>query len=294
MFRYKTHQLWWYIWSKGKRQDLAPALTAPVRVMNGLDIPSCKEFIMKKILPTKLAKEPLIDAVFEVRFSSSFPASDILPGFFFVKLEGDKVMEDLPAAQLPKAIRDADPNLQFVPIKRLDWDQFFVSIGDRSVAISCKLPYPGWKNFKFAIIKLMAVLGEIDIIQSIERYSMKYVDLIPSSDLQQQISYINFDVAIANHKLQNEAFQLRVEMPRDGFTNAVQVVSSAKLTLPNGEIKEGVVVDVDTIANLQRVPLPALLDGFEGKLDSIHQTNKTIFFDCLKPETIEALEPSYE
>jgi hypothetical protein len=38
---------------------------------------------MTNKLPTKLKKEPLVDAVFELRFYSSAPASSIFPGFFF-------------------------------------------------------------------------------------------------------------------------------------------------------------------------------------------------------------------
>ena len=245
-------------------------------------------------LPTKLGKEPLIDAIFELRFSSSAPASVVFPGFLFNELSGDKKIEQLPIAQLPKPVRDADPNLRFAPLSRLDWGNYFVNIGDYSVSVSCKYPYPGWAYFRAAITRTMEVLAKTKIVERIERYSMKYVDLIPATDDQHKISLLNFDVSIAGHKLEKEPFQLRIEVPRVGFTHAVQLVSSAQATLHNGKVMEGMIVDVDTFADQGGVPIQAVLDGFDEKLDLIHAANKEMFFDCLTPEAIESLEPNYE
>ncbi len=249
---------------------------------------------MAPALPLKLKKEPLIDAVFEVRFASTAPVSVILPGYLFNRLDGAKSIEALPIAQIPKAMRDADPNLKFQPLSRLTWDQFLINIGDFSVSISCKYPYLGWSSFKPAIVKVMTILAEVNLVEAVERYSLKYIDLIPSIDLQQQVAMINFDVTIAGHRLEKEPFQLRMDIPRDGLINVVQVVSSATATLNDGTTKVGLIVDVDTILKQDAISMNSLLDDFSNKLDAIHQTNKAMFFDCLTPKTIESLEPVYE
>lgn len=245
-------------------------------------------------LPKKLKKEPLIDAVFEVRFTSAFPAGSVLPGLLFGKLVGDKKIEQLPLSQLPQVMRDADPNLRFAPLSRLDWQQFYINVGDRSVSVGFKHPYPGWNSFKPAIIEVMDILNGADILKSVERYSLKYIDLLPATDLREQVSFVNFDVTLAGHKLENEVFQIRLEIPRDGFIHVIQVVSSATATLHTGEARQGLIVDVDTIVNQQGIPFEELLSGFSDKLEVIHQANKKVFFDCLKPQTIMALEPEYD
>lgn len=245
-------------------------------------------------LPKKLRQEPLIDAVFEVRFTSAFPAGGVLPGLLFGKLDGDKKIEQLPLSQLPQDIRDADPNLRFAPLSRLGWKQFYINLGDRSVSVGFKYPYPGWNRFKPAIIEVMNVLNGADVIKSVERYSLKYIDLLPATDLREQVSFVNFDVTLAGHKLKEEAFQIRLEIPRDGFIHAVQVVSSAIATLHTGESKQGLIVDVDTVANQQGGTFEDLLSGISDKLEAIHDANKKVFFDCLQRQTIEALEPEYE
>lgn len=247
-----------------------------------------------KTLPKKLKKEPLIDAVFEVRFTSAFPAGSVLPGMLFGKLDGDKKIEQLPLSQLPNVMRDADPNLRFAPLSRLDWRRFYINVGDRSVSVGFKHPYPGWDSFKPAIVEVMNILKGADILRSVERYSLKYIDLLPETDLAKQASFVNFDVTLAGHKLEKEAFHIRLEIPRDGFMHTVQVLSSATATLHTGESRQGLIVDVDTIANQQEVSFDELLSGFSDKLDAIHKANKEVFFDCLKQQTITALEPEYD
>lgn len=245
-------------------------------------------------LPKRLKKEPLIDAVFELRFTSAFPAGGLLPGVLFGRLDGEKKLESLPFSQLPQVMRDADANLRFLPLSRLDWEHFYINIGDRSVSVGIKYPYPGWISFKPAIIKVLDVLKDAGIIKSVERYSLKYIDLLPGTDLREQVASINFDVTLAGHKLEDEAFQIRIEIPRDGFIHAVQVMSSATATLHTGESRQGLVVDVDTISKQQGGTFEDLLSGFSDKLEAIHYANKKVFFDCLTPKTIEALEPEYE
>lgn len=103
---------------------------------------------MVEILPTKLKKEPIVDAVFEIRFKSVAPVSMILPGVFFQPgLDGEKTLSELPAAQIPKHVRDIDPNLQFVPTQQIQWNGFVISFSDKSIVIAVSFLYPGWTAY---------------------------------------------------------------------------------------------------------------------------------------------------
>jgi len=248
---------------------------------------------MAMSLPKRLKKEPLIDAIFEVRFSSNVPASMVIPGLLFKTLVGEKKLDSLPISQLPKQVRDADPNLKFAPVSRIDWEQFFVHVGDYSLSIACKHPYAGWSKFKPAIITVMEALPP-DIVGAVDRCSMKYVDMIQAANNQQKVSMINLKVDIAGHELKKEPYQLRIEIPRDGYTHAVQIVSEAKAILHTGKELEGLIVDIDSILPQDGIPLGSLLEGFSEKLDKLHASNKAMFFDCITPDTLELLEPVYE
>lgn len=249
---------------------------------------------MSTKLPHKLKKEPLVDAIFELRFSSKIPASSILPGILFSALPEEKVIEPLPAAQLPKQLRDTDPNLHYAPVVRLIWKEFFILISDRSLAVACKIPYPGWVKFKDAIIQVIQVLSDSSVVENIQRYSLKYVDLIPSNNVKEQVSFINFNASLGNHKLEKEVFQFRIDIPQDNYIHAIQLVSSAGLTLNDGTKKEGIIIDIDSICDVGNQQISDFNNKFHEKLDDIHLKNKKMFFECITPETLKYLEPIYE
>lgn len=244
-------------------------------------------------LPKKLAREPLVDAIFEVRFNSVLPAAEILPGILYSQLEGNKVITTLPASEIPRPVRNSDPNFQYAPISRLDWGNFFVNFSDKSISIACKLPYPGWINFKEGIGKVLALVAKSEVFQSVNRYAIKYINLIPSNELYQQISLLNLDLTIANHKLEKEVFHVRMEVPESNYINVIQAVSSAKVKTLDGNLKYGVIIDIDTIRNLSDCSIESFMSELSIKLDEIHLINKSKFFSCLKPDTIQDLGAMY-
>jgi hypothetical protein len=67
-------------------------------------------------------------------------------------------------------------------------------------------------------------------------------------------------------------------------------MSAAETYLPDGSVKQGIVVDIDTIALFDNVPLRNVFSEF-GR---IREANKAMFFDCLTQDTINSLEPIYE
>lgn len=250
---------------------------------------------MPNKLPTRLKKSPLLDAVFEIRFSSQMPVSSIFPGILYNKLDGEKVIEQQASAQLPKEMRDADPSLQFAPLIRIKWKEYILLISDRSVAVGCKMPYPGWAKFKNTIVQVTKILKEGGIIKSIQRYSIKYVNLIPFPDLKKQVSSVKLQVTLGRHVLEKEIFHFRIEIKQDGYINAVQIVSSAFVTTEDKTTKQGLIVDVDTICNIENKHFNEFISELENNLDGIHKKNKEIFFEwCLTPETLAFLEPLYD
>lgn len=250
---------------------------------------------MTKKLPKKLGKEPLIDAIFEIRFSSDDPVSEIIPGFLFSRLAGNKKIESLPVAQIPRDLREANPNLKFAPTTRLHWDNFTINVSNFGVSVGCNYPYQGWQKFKSAIVEVVSCLGDINIFNSIDRYSMKYVDLIPSDDIRHQISLVNMNISVADHKIESEGFLLRVEIAKDSFVHIIQIMPAASAKLIDGTDRKGIIIDVDTIHDIDHQTIPNVIgEDFQARLDLIHNANKKMFFDCLKSETIENLEPVYD
>lgn len=246
-------------------------------------------------LPKKLSAEPLIDAVCEVRFISSPPASDILTGLLFKELGGGASvqLQRLPASQIPPEIRNSDPNLKSTPLTRLIWGNIALGISDSSLAVSVIGKYPGWEQFKPKIIQIITTAIQSGILSSIERYSIKYVDIIPNPS-NSTTGGLDIEIKVGNYNIDKEVAQIRIEIPDTPFLHIIQTITKAEATLASGEKKSGSLVDVDTISIDTHSDPAIFMTSLPDNLQDAHMRNKRIFFECLTPETLESLGPQYD
>ncbi len=90
---------------------------------------------MRKRIPVRLKREPLLEAVWEVRFTSAKRSVvELLPGLIYKALGSNYPNAvRLPAADIPSVVVEQDPSLRFVPKIRLEGNNHAVQIGDHVV-----------------------------------------------------------------------------------------------------------------------------------------------------------------
>ena len=135
--------------------------------------------VMRRI-PKRLKIEPLLESVWEMRFSSnSKSAASILPGLIFHAFGEDyKEIKSLPLAGLPVEARSQNPNLRYQPTLRLLGAPYIIQIGDQVASLICSRPYTGWENFGGKIRTLASAIKDTNIITRPERFSLKYVNIL--------------------------------------------------------------------------------------------------------------------
>lgn len=87
---------------------------------------------------------------------------------------------------------------------------------------------------------------------------------------------------------------MRMEISVEGFINILQIISGAKVLMPNNSERHGVVIDIDTIKDTGGISVEQLEVDLDNALEHIHRINKETFFDCITEQTIARLEPEYE
>lgn len=252
---------------------------------------------MKDRLPKKLGVDVLIDVIFELRFESDMPAADILPGILFKELDGDKNYEKLSASEVPKKIRDKDDNLKFAPVTRISLDGYHINVGDRVVAVTCKLPYPGWESFRANIETVMNIVLDSGVIKKIGRYSLKYVDFIPFLDIGNSEDILSTKVEVGKYNLSGNTYNIRVEVAEGNIIHLLTLASNAMVIKKDeSNLRNGIVVDVDSIVNCTGMESPREIWNsiFEADLADLHTKNKGMFFNCISAEGLNRLEPIYE
>jgi uncharacterized protein (TIGR04255 family) len=251
-----------------------------------------KENGMENRIPVRLKKEPLLEAIWEIRFSGAKPSiADLLPGMLFKALPGRySNIVRLPAADIPAPIVAQDPNLRYAPKIRLENGNQALQIGEHVVSLNCRRPYSRWTQFSIDIRELAKAVQDTGLVERLERFSLKYIDLI---ELAQPLGVgcLKLDLLLGTHEITTKPVQLRTEIKEKDLIHIVQIVSPAEVTLPGieGRLK-GVLVDIDTIKFLSEQESWKSLDE---RLDDVHTACKLMFFSLLKPETMKELEPEY-
>ncbi len=237
-----------------------------------------------KRLPVSINPCPIIEAIFEVRFESSFPR-DAIFGIAFNKFKDEfRNIEQLPILQLPAAIRDQDPNLKFSPHYKMRKDNFIIQIGPNVFSLANVKEYCGWKLFSKKIYDTFAKINELDLIKSLHRMALRYINIFPDVNIFEKSNLV---VSLNNSNLGKDKINLIAEIPYKHGASNLKLINYAEAMLENQVIK-GSIVDIDT--NVQ-------YDDFENIQDAIesaHTEEKTLFFNLLDNEFLKTLNPVYE
>jgi uncharacterized protein (TIGR04255 family) len=244
-----------------------------------------------KSLPKKLKREPLIDVVYELRFNPLLSASTLLPGVFFSKFNVPCSKTHI--SEVPESIRKTDPNLKYQPIFVIELDKIRVGIADSGISVNCKMPYAGWDAFKAEIKTVLNLLEESKIVLSVERCSLRYLNIVDPKDYSFLGSPLSLVMSMNAQDLLSSQFNLQIEVKENqfGLVQKVALASGATAYMNDQVVRTGMLIDIDTIfmrAPREWIQFKAGLDGF---LDSMHDCGKSKFFECLSEDAINKMEP---
>lgn len=246
-------------------------------------------------IPTRLKKEPLIEAIWQAQFEpqDGLPVGDLLPGILYSALKVDHPnlqLHRLPTADIPAQVAQFDPNLRFTAKYRMEepGSPFLFQVGDRIVTMNCRKPYSGWSAFKERILKLVDVIESSNLVPTPMRHSLRYIDLL-SLDPAPSLKALQANFQIGQWSLDNQPIQMRVEIPDGDCNHVIQIATPAEANLPEGRL-QGSVIDLETFSNA----LPASWQDVRTQIDLIHDRSKAVFYQqLLTADAIALMEPEY-
>lgn len=243
-------------------------------------------------MPTRLRRSPLFEALFEIRFSARLPnAGDILPGMMFAKFGSIySIVEALPVASVPASVRQSQDEFRFQATHRLraaSGDSLLV--GD-SVAVAASATYPGWTTFRARVHELLEVLRSTNLVGRPERFSFRYINILPVSAGTPQLSMLNMEMRIMGKNLLERGLTLRTEIDHEPFISTIHVIPNSTARAPDGRSISGLLLDIDTV---RQDPPNDFLEHPGSGLDAAHDTLKSTFFALLTKTTLERLDPEF-
>ncbi|MPY74915.1 MAG: TIGR04255 family protein [Alphaproteobacteria bacterium] len=246
--------------------------------------------------PKALRQDPIVKALFEVRFKSDVGAlADLLPGLLYSALRDRFAkVETLPPSELPKAVRAQLPNAPYQGLKRLVGKGINLSIAEQAFVVEMIRPYWGWERFSELLYGVISAVKQTGIIGEVERTSIRYQNILTGQSDPADLSGLDVDIRVGNYKLLGSGLQLRVETESNGHRTIIQLTGGATATVSNEGKKAaltGLLIDVDT---LKIGPIPSFWNDYREIVDRLHDTEKDIFFSLLNDETVKLLDPIWE
>ena len=239
--------------------------------------------IMDK-LPLAINPCPIIEAIFEIRFESSFPG-DAIFGIVFNQFKDEfQDVEQLPILQLPAAIRAQDPNLKFTPHYKIKKDNFIIQIGPNVFSLTNIKEYCGWKIFSEKIYDTYNKLSELNLIQKQFRTALRYINMLPDINIFEKT---NLGIHFNDEKLGENQINLTAEIPYEHGSSNLKLISFAEAIVEKQPIK-GSIVDIDTHVQHDK------FENFQEAVEFAHTAEKKLFFRLLEKEFLKTLDPIYE
>lgn len=240
-----------------------------------------------EIFKATLERDPIVEALFEIRFSCKEDRpSGLLPGVLYPSIRDSfPKSQILDVNNLPIQIRDSDPNLRYTTTQRFIGDRSQVNVGPRALTVVSPRPYMGWKAFKPIIIECLAHLQKTDFIDTIERFSLRYINVIAAEGTpKEQFSKIRFNGNLGEFDLTAMTTQTRTEVLHKGLLCSINVSSNTNAAISQtGEQISGILLDIDTI---QLNPQSDFWSNPGQYIENVHEAETDIFFGTLTPETL--------
>lgn len=248
--------------------------------------------IMPIRTPRKLSHDPIVEAVFELRFESNVPAAaDLLVGTVFARFKDTfPRLERLPFSEFPRQLQELDKNLRYQPRVKLEGDKFGIFLGDRSALVSCPRPYQGWEEFREVIFLFLEVVKGTGFIKQIERFSLKYVNLLPAKALSEQFALIKYGAQLGDFDLTASVTNTRTELILDNILNLVEVQPSTNVTIKSGDPSYGLLLTVDSINR----ETSEFWENYRDRLEHLHGVEKQVFFGILSQAALDQFRPIWE
>ena len=252
---------------------------------------------MEKPYPLRLEKAPIVEAIVEIRFSSSLP-EDAIFGVIHGQLKDEYPNHtQLPIMQLPADIRKKEATLRHQAYYQLSGNSpLLIGIGPRVLSIGYTkyssnktVDYPGWTDYMASeasrvIETSLASLPEVKI----ERLGIRYQDFFKSVNI-----FDGTEPSFEFPQRTTKSLMVKTSIEDKDMVHGITISNSANINLQEEtgiRIESGSILDIDTaIDNIKE----NIFDNTKELLTRVHDANKELFYEILKKDFVNSLGAVY-
>jgi uncharacterized protein (TIGR04255 family) len=238
--------------------------------------------------PKRLGRNPIIDAIAEVRFSSSIP-NDAVIGLVYSKVEDTfGKPENLPVLQIPLPLRESDPNLKYQPCYRFTKPGNVLLVGPHTVALST-YPYSDWGAASPILAAVLERLHEARLFERIQRIGLRYVNFFENVNI---LDHSTLVLEVRNSSIASQSVSLRTEATSGEFKVVTQILNSATAEVA-GVSKKGSILDLDIAKEDLDISPDSLPTSLMNLFAAANEVADIEFFRLLADDFLLTFGPEY-
>ena len=244
-------------------------------------------------LPKKITPDRIRESIVQVFIQSRIPF-DPLVGYLF------RILEEMGFAYTNKPLKKPSNLVPGNPPKVLEFnfapqhlffnEQVKIQLTDGSLIFNCLEQYIGWSNYGEIIRKVLDQLHSQGVISSFGRVGVRYISEFPNTDIFNQINF-QFNLSALKKPLKSGNFRMMwVDDPHRIILNLGTNLNIQPIVDKSGTKGEHLsLIDVDVIREFEtNSPLASFT-----VIEEVHLKQKEIFFNILKEEFLNTLNPEY-
>jgi len=237
-------------------------------------------------IPVKLKKDPIAEAIFEIRFTSG-GLPEVVVGTLAAHWEGF-IPQRLAAADIPATIRTQDPNLQYQPLLELRRSECprLIKIGEKMLSYHALPPYPGWSilepELNVTIDFLFSSLNQFEAT----RLGLRYVNVLTDEHFIENVNSLSLAISVADAPLGVPMNLNYLETHGSDYLGLVRLASKDFVGNPSPGLSALVDVDVFTPPTFRSTdPVRA-----KAWLNEAHIFEKSQFFRLFSDDWLDKME----
>lgn len=234
-------------------------------------------------LPNKIEPCPIVDALFEIRFSSNLPPNAVFGVVYNSIKDRYPETEDLPILQIPEPIRRVDNSFRFKPLYKAQNDDFVVQVGPDVLTISSYPKYIGWDKYHKELLNFFSTLNSLKITTELYRIGYHVVNFFEENIFRN----LKIKISIADNEIEYSETNFKTSFYDDNnqIRTILQVANNSRF-----KEKPGSIIDIDSFTQFK---LDDFFENTEKILTDLHEQEKMAFFSLLKEDFLETLSPEY-
>lgn len=236
-------------------------------------------------LPKQISPCPIIDALVDIRFSTTINENAVFGIIYRVLQEDYPKVDPLPILQIPEFVRSKDPNLKHKPHYKISNRDYVIQIGPDVLVIGSFPKYVGWNAFSKTIYALLEKINSLNIIHCVERFSIRYINFFEYDIFDKTKVSIN----INSDEIQYKNTILKTEIVDGNFCNVVQIANGVNINISH-QNKDGSLIDIESSTTTN---LTNFLSEPASLMEQGHTNEKQLFFNLLKEDLLTQLNPIY-